>query len=337
MRVGVFGGSFNPPHMGHINSLQTVLKKAGLDQIRLVPASQNPLKLPVEGPTPEQRMEMVLAAIDGYGHQFVADDQELVRGGKSFTITTLKNLRKEIAGEDLFLIIGADHFEQLHLWKDYKKILTEANLIVTSRPGFDFPTSKDDLPEFIQELVAEYDFNFIELTTGRNIQFITLKDVEVASSDLRRKLRLGQPTHEKLPLSVEKYIRDHRLYRNVGERIQDYKKFTEFCAHFLFQKKAIAVRGFDLRSMTSPSEFALVASGSSTRHAASLAENLILAVKQEFGIHPQSLEGVDEGRWVVVDYGSLIVHVFYDFVRQEYALENLWKQAIDLGLKDPAL
>jgi len=337
MRVGVFGGSFNPPHMGHINSLQTVIKKAGLDQIRLVPAMQNPLKLPVEGPTTEQRLAMVQHAIAGYGPQFVVDDQEILRGGKSYTIETLKNLRKKIQAEDLFLIIGADHFEQLHLWKDYKKILSEANLVVTTRPGYDFPTQREDLPEFLKELVAEYDFNFIELTTGRNIQFITLKDVEVSSSDLRRKLRLGQPTQEKLPLSVEKYIRDERLYRNVGERISDYKKFTEFCGNFLFGKKAIAVKGFDLRKMTAPSEYAVVASGSSTRHTASLAENLILAVKEEFGIHPQSLEGVDEGRWVVVDYGSLIVHLFYDFVRQEYALENLWKEAVDLGLKDVTL
>jgi nicotinate-nucleotide adenylyltransferase len=337
MRVGIFGGSFNPPHMGHINSLQTVIKKAGLDQIRLVPATQNPLKLPVEGPTTQQRLEMTQHAIHGYGPQFVVDDQEIVRGGKSFTIDTIKNMRKEIQAEDLFLIIGADHFSQLHLWKDYKKILSEANLIVTTRPGYDFPTHQEDLPEFIKELVAEYDFNFIELSTGRNIQFITLKDVDVASSELRRKLRLGQSTNEKLPLSVEKYIRENRLYRNVGERIQDYLKFTEFCGHFLFSKKAIAVKGFDLTKLSSPSEFAVVASGSSTRHASALAGNLILAVKEEFGIHPQSLEGVDEGRWVVIDYGSLIIHLFYDFVRQEYALEKIWKDAVDLGLKDITL
>lgn len=89
--------------------------------------------------------------------------------------------------------------------------------------------------------------------------------------------------------------------------------------------------------MAAPSEFTLVASGTSTRHAASLAENLVTAVKDEFHLHPQSVEGLDEGRWVVVDYGSLIVHIFYDFVRQEYNLEGLWKMAKDLGIKDPNL
>lgn len=87
--------------------------------------------------------------------------------------------------------------------------------------------------------------------------------------------------------------------------------------------------------MSAPSEYAVIASGTSTRHAAAMAENVVMAVKEEYNVHPQSVEGIDEGRWVLVDYGSLIVHIFYDFVRQEYSLENLWRQGVDLGLKDP--
>jgi nicotinate-nucleotide adenylyltransferase len=138
-----------------------------------------------------------------------------------------------------------------------------------------------------------------------------------------------------LPLSVETYIKDNKLYRNLGERIGDYKVFTEFCARILFANKGINVKGYDLTAMSAPSEYTLIASGTSTRHAAAMAENIVVAVKEEFNVHPQSVEGMDEGRWVLVDYGSLIIHVFYDFVRQEYSLENLWRQGKDLGLKDP--
>lgn len=335
MRVGIFGGSFNPPHNGHLNSMQTVLKKAGLERIHVVPNNQNPLKLQVEGPTSAQRLEMVKALVSGYGDSYVVDDLEIKRGGASYTIDTIKELRKTVDAEDLYLIIGADNFENLNEWKDYKKILEQANLIVTSRPGFEVPNSPSDLPSFIQDLVEEADFNFIELKTGRNIQFITLKDLEISSSDLRKKLRVGRPVQTELPLSVESYIREAGLYKPIGAKIKDYAKFTEFCANVLFDRKGISVRGFDLRSMSAPTEFALVASGTSTRHASSMAENLVRAVKDEFNVHPQSIEGVDEGRWVVVDYGSLIVHVFYDFVRQEYSLENLWKDAKDMGLRDP--
>lgn len=336
MRVGIFGGSFNPPHMGHVQSLQTVLKKAGLDEIRVIPNLQNPLKIQVEGPTPAQRLEMTRLALSSYGESFVVDDQEIRRGGEvSYTIDTIKNLRKTISADDLYLIIGADNFENFHLWKDYRGILSEANLIVTTRPGFELPSSPDDMPDFLKDLVLEADFNFVELKSGRNIQFISLKDVEVSSSELRKWLRAAKPVGQYLPLAVESYIRENKLYKPVSDRIGDYRKFTGFCANILFERKGINVRGFDLRGITAPTEFALITSGTSTRHASAMAELVIQGVREEYGIYPQGLEGMEEGRWVVVDYGALIVHVFYDFVRNEYALENLWKDAKDLGLKDP--
>ncbi|MNJ91131.1 putative nicotinate-nucleotide adenylyltransferase [compost metagenome] len=335
MKIGIFGGSFNPPHNGHINSLQTVASKFGLKKIHIVPAAQNPLKTPVEGPTPEQRLELTRLAFNQYGDQYVIDDQEIKRGGMSYTIDTVMNLRKTYEAQDLFLIVGADKFEELSQWKDYQKILTEANLIVTTRPGYDMPESLDEMPGFLKPLVAEFDFNFIELNTGRNIQFITLRDIEISSSEVRKWLRTGKPVEKYLPLSVETYLKEHKLYRNLGDRIGDFQKFTEFCADVLFAKKGINVRGFDLTKMVAPSEFTLIASGTSTRHAASMAENIVMAVKEEYNVHPQSVEGIDEGRWVLVDYGSLIIHLFYDFVRQEYSLENLWREGIDLGLKDP--
>lgn len=335
MRIGIFGGSFNPPHNGHLNSLQTVQKKAGLGRIHVIPNNRNPLKVPVEGPSADQRLEMVKKALSSYGEAFVPDDREIRRGGVSYTVDTVMEFRKDHAADDLFLIIGADNFETFNEWKDYKKILTEANLIVTTRPGFEMPSSPDELPSFVKDLTLEADFNFVELKTGRNIQFISLKDIEVSATELRKKLRTGRPVQTEIPLAVESYIRETGLYRPIGDRIADYRKFTEFCAKVLFERKGIAVRGFDLTGVSAPTEFALVASGTSTRHAASLAENVIRSVKEEFNVLPQGVEGVDEGRWVVVDYGSLIVHLFYDFVRQEYSLENLWRDAKDMGLKDP--
>ena len=334
MRVGIFGGSFNPPHNGHINSLQTVHKKLGIDKIFVVPNMQNPLKVPVEGPTPAQREEMVKLTLNSYGSAFEVDNQEISRGGLSFTIDTVLNYRKKVKAEDLYLIIGADNLESFNEWKEYKKILTECNLIVTTRPGFQIPTDEEDLPGYLKDLVEEYDFNFLELKTGRNIQFITLEDIEVASSQLRKALRTGKSVQRHLPLPVENYIKEQGLYKPVGDRIGDFKKFADFCAQALFDKKAISVMGYDLRELSAPTEYALVASGTSTRHASSLAEHVADRVKEEYGVLPQGIEGVDEGRWVVLDYGSLMVHLFYDFVRIEYSIEKLWKDGKDLGLLD---
>jgi nicotinate-nucleotide adenylyltransferase len=333
MKIGIFGGSFNPPHIGHLNSLVTVTRKAGLDKVFIVPSHQSPLKVPVEGPSVEQRLELVQQAATALGDKYEVSDIEIKRGGKSFTIDTILALKKKFPDDEFFLIVGLDQFEQFSDWKNPKKILQEAHLIVTSRPGHHFPDQIEDYPSVIAEEVLEKDFNFIELKTGKNIQYIKLEDVDISSSQLRKWLRNGRNVSKYIPLSVESLIKEKNLYPASKEKIKDYKVFTEFCSRALNDKKAINLKALDLRGLEAPSEFALIASGTSTRHTSSLGENLIKTVKEEFNLYPLSLEGIDEGRWVVVDYGALMIHVFYDFVRQEYALEKLWKNAKDLELK----
>lgn len=334
MKVGIFGGSFNPPHNGHVNSLSTVQKKMGFDLIHIVPNNQNPLKIPMDSPEGKHRLEMCRQAFSSYGKAFNIDDCELQRGGKSYTIDTVKELLKKYKSNELFLILGADNFETFSQWKDYKKLLELVNIVVTTRPGYQVPDSEKEWPDYLSSFVADSDFGTLELKTGRSIEFITLNDFDISSSELRKKLRLGRPAEKFLPLAVESYIKTNNLYKVTKEKISDYKKFSEFCAQVLFDKKAIAVRGFDLQNQVSLCDFSLVASGTSTRHASSMAENLVKAVKDEFNAYPLSVEGIDEGRWVVVDYGNLIVHLFYDFVRQEYRLEDLWKSGTELQLKD---
>lgn len=337
MKIGILGGSFNPPHFGHINVARTVKEKAGLNEIRIIPTAKNPLKKKIDGPSAEERLELTEIAFADLGAGFVVDDREVRRGKTSYTIDTLDEIHKENPKAELFLILGMDLLNELESWKDWKKILDIANLVVCSRPGFDLPRSAKELPEFLQPLITDQDFNFMTLSSGREIQFLQLNDVEVSATDLRKWLRINKSVQKYLPLGVERAIKEKGLYAPLKEKIGDYEQFAVFCGNFLFSKKAIGVRGFDLRPMTAPSEFAVVCSATSTRHASSLAENLAAAVKEEFNVFPQSLEGVDEGRWVLIDYGSLIVHIFYDFIRQEYSLENLWREGRDMQLKDPSL
>ena len=337
MKIGIFGGSFNPPHNAHVLSAQTVAKKLGLQKVYVVPTYRNPLKALTDGPTPEQRLEMTKLAFAQYGESFFVDDQEVRREDKSYTIDTIRHYRKTHAAQELYLILGADKFEELNKWKEWQSLISETNLIITTRPGYPLPQAKEELPQFLIEHVEDYDFSLVQLKSGRTIEFITLRDVDISSTELRKALRKGMPVEKHIPLAVENYIRDQKLYRNLGDRIGDYRKFTSFCSKVLFNKKGIAVKGFDITALAAPSEYTLIASGTSTRHTAAMAENLIHAVKQEYNVHPQSVEGLDEGRWVLLDYGSLIIHLFYDFVRQEYDLERMWKDGKDLGLKDPAL
>ncbi len=332
-KIGIFGGSFNPPHNGHVNSIVTVQKKMGFDLIHIVPNNQNPLKIPMEAPSAEFRIEMCRKAFETYGKAFFVDDLELKRGGVSYTIDTVTELRKKYEARELYLIIGADNFESLDKWKDYKKLLKDVNLIVTTRPGYEIPESADDVPKYLVDMVVESDFGALELSTGRSVEFITLDDLDISSSELRKKLRVGRPVERYLPLAVETLIKEKSIYKKQTEKISDYVKFTNYCANVLADKKALGIRGFDLQGTTTTTDFTIVASGTSTRHASSMAENLTMAVKEEFNLLPQGVEGVDEGRWVVVDYGSLIIHIFYDFVRQEYRLEDIWKEGKELKLE----
>lgn len=333
-KIGIFGGSFNPPHNGHVNSLTTVQKKMGFDLVHIIPNSQNPLKIPMDGAAGEHRLEMARLAFSTYGSAFQINDCEIQRGGKSYTIDTVKELLKEYKSSELYLIIGADNFENFSDWKSYKKLLELVNIVVTTRPGYHIPESEDEWPDYLTPFVAESDFGTLELNTGRSVEFMTLDDLDISSSELRKKLRVGRPAEKFLPLAVESYIKEKGLYKTATSKISDFRNFTEFCAQTLFDKKAIAVKGFDIQKVSSSSDFTLIASGTSTRHAGSMAENLVRAVKEEFNVYPLSVEGVDEGRWVVVDYGALIVHLFYDFVRQEYKLEDLWKEGVELKLSD---
>lgn len=334
-RVAVFGGTFNPLHLGHINALTTAKQRLHFDKIYVVPAAQNPLKPAVEGPSDQQRLEMLERGLKELSDFVVIDNQEITRGGQSFTIDTLENYAKTVAPENLFLIIGIDQFEEFDKWKKFDRILTLANLVVVTRPRHNLPFSEEDFPTGLKPLVAAFDRQFVELTTGRSIEFLRLKDVDVSSTEVRKKLKTGRNVDAQITIEVEEYLREQGLYAPIGPKIGNYEEFTRFCAATLFAKKAISVRGFDLTKMEAATEYSLIASGTSTRHATSLAEAVQRAVKEEFNVFPMSLEGAGEGRWVVLDYGALIVHVFYDFVRQEYRLEDLWRAGRDLELKDP--
>lgn len=334
-RVGIFGGTFNPLHMGHINCVTTARSRLNLDKVVVVPAAQNPNKPPVEGPTSEQRLEMVKLGFQEYAYVQI-DDQELRRGGPSYTIQTIESYSKIVPPENLYLIIGLDQFEEFDKWKDFERILTLANLAVVTRPNYTLPFSEEDLPQGLRKLVAAFDRQFIALTTGRSIEFLRAQDVDVSATDVRKRLRTGRNVDRHISIPVEEYIREHGLYGPLGPRIGDYEAFTKFCAQALFSKKGINVRAFDLRGVDAASEFTLIASGTSTRHTSALAEAVTRAVKDEFNVFPQSIEGLNEGRWVVLDYGSLIIHVFYDFVRQEYRLEELWKEGRDMEVREEA-
>lgn len=295
-----------------------------------MPTSQNPLRTPVLGASAEQRLELVKLAVDNLGneeHPIKILDDEVRRGGVSFTIDTLRAFTKANPDFEFSLVIGADQLESFNRWKEFKEILELANLIVTNRPGIELQKDKEDVPSWVRELAKSFRGDKIILKSGRAIQFVSIPDVNVSGTEIRRKIRRQENVSHLVPAVVSEYLRSHSIYNEPDYKISDYTEFTKFCMKVLDNKGGLAVNAYDLREVNQPSEFTIATSGTSQRHTKALAEYVVKEAKDQFGIYPQSVEGQDEGRWVVVDYGPLIVHVFYDYVRNEYRIEELWSQA----------
>jgi len=336
-KIGIFGGSFNPLHLGHINSVVSVAEKMDFDKVFVVPAFQNPNKDPVEGPSPKQRLKMAELGFSPYEAFVKVDDIEIQREGNSYTIDTLNLYSQNYKPEELHLIIGVDAFYSFDQWKNFEDIIIKCNLVVTSRPGMQLPFSQQDLPKGLQKYVAAFDRNYIELETGRHIEFVRIEDVDASATDIRKKLRNGLRVEKFLTFEVENYIKDEDLYKPLDTKIADFKDFTLNAATKLWDKSCIGLRAFDISELEAPSDYTIICSGTSSKHVSSIANQVMQDIKTEYGVLPVSLEGLREGRWVLMDYGALIIHVFYDFVRQEYGLEKLWKdgEEIDLSsLKD---
>lgn len=334
--IAIYGGTFDPFHMGHTYCIQTILEKTKVDRVFVVPAYQNPLKEMVDGPSPEQRTEMVKIGLQDFENVEV-DEQEIKRRGKSYTILTVEKYLETYSPEQIHLVVGLDEFYQLHKWHQFEKLLSLCNFIVVSRPGNILPFSKEDLPGPLQPYVDVLDRSFVALTTGRTVEFLRVKGIDVAATEIRKFLKTNRSVDKFLDMRVEEYIKKHNLYPLIGPKVGDYRAFTEFCADCLFSRKAVQVRGLNLQKLIAPSDYVIVASGTSKRHTQALGEWLTKEVKNHYGLTPVGVEGMDEGRWVLVDYGQLIIHIFYDYVRMEYNLENLWRAGEDLKLKDPYL
>ena len=228
--------------------------------------------------------------------------------------------------------MGMDQFENFDKWRDYQKIISLVNLVVTSRPPRELARDSQSFPEGVRLMVKKFSRQTADLITGKRIHFLQLEDLDVSGTDIRRRLRDGREVVGLMPKSVEEFVEAQKLYRRSSSSIVDFGSFTQQCADWLKSKGGLNIQGFDIREMNAPTEFTLVASGTSTRHTTALAEFISREVKTQLGVYPQGVEGLQEGRWVVLDYGSLIIHIFYDFVRQEYRLEELWSKGKPLNL-----
>ena len=329
------GGSFDPFHLAHLNSLLTVKEKFELDNILLVPSFKTPLKKEAKEINPFHRLEMLKRAVKSYPFMLV-DEQEINRKGLSYTYKTVSELLKKRKQEELFFIMGLDQFYILDQWKNYEKILQKINLIVTSRPGADFPKRAVNLPQALRDFVKSKKADRLFLkpsfeksrAEGKVIYFCELNDMDISSSDIKKRLSEGREFSHLLPKEVSLYIQENKLYTSHAKAPDHTQPLLKFSVQELKKKKAFDIKLYDLRSKPLPFSFAVIAIASNTRQTSAIANHLKKTIKDKFELKPWNEEGKAEGKWIVLDYGDLLFHIFYDYTRKFYNLEELWESCL---------
>lgn len=206
--IGVFGGTFDPIHYGHLRTAFEMLQALDFDEVRFIPCGDPPHR----GTTYADaglRFRMVEAAIAGQ-NGFVSDDRELRRDGPSYSIDTLQGLRREFPGRSLGLIVGMDAFLGLPMWHRWDEILDLAHIVVAHRPGWRAP---DMGP--LGEMLAEYGTHRVDdlhKSAHGRIHIHAVTQLEIASTEIRELVAAGRDPRFLMPDAVRDVIEETGVY-----------------------------------------------------------------------------------------------------------------------------
>jgi len=205
MRIGIFGGSFDPVHHGHLVVAECCREQANLDRVLFVPAATQPFKLERAPAAGHHRAEMLMLAVGG-NPAFAVSSLELDRGGVSYTVDTLAALREMHADDELCLILGPDALESLADWHDPARILDLARVLAVERAGLDDVAAIVRSPRLAAVLGPERAARIVADRVG-------VPALGIRASDLRALIQAGRSIRYRTPRAVERYITAHGVYR----------------------------------------------------------------------------------------------------------------------------
>ena len=212
MRIGIFGGTFNPIHLGHLRSAEEVCEEQGLDHVLFIPSARPPHKETGVLVASEHRLAMVRLAI-ARNPRFRVSTVEIERGGCSYSVDTLRTLRTRLPAAEFSFIMGLDTFGEIATWKEYESIFTLCDLVVTSRPPFDEVPLRAALPVAVRpQFCYRITTRILEHRTGHRIIFQRINDLAISASSIRQRFHRGLSVRYLVPASVEQYIVRHQLY-----------------------------------------------------------------------------------------------------------------------------
>lgn len=209
-RIGVLGGTFNPPHLGHLRMAEELAEDYRLDEIMFIPSYIPPHK-GVEGVAPaSDRLEMTrLSCSDN--ERFSVSSMEINAGGMSYTVHTLESLHKASPAE-LFFILGADSLREIATWKDYQRLFTLANFLVASRPGIAFADAWEQVPQVLREAFHVQECCYLH-ESGKTLIPTAVQGLDISATKIRAMVKAGRSIRYLVTDAVNAYILQRGLYR----------------------------------------------------------------------------------------------------------------------------
>lgn len=218
MRIGLFGGTFDPIHNGHLRAALDACEDFPLDRCILIPAAKPPHKSGAKPAGVDHRLAMTRLAVEGID-KLAVSDMEANRKGPSFTIDTVRHFRRTLGpGDAFFLLLGADAFFEIDTWHSWQELLDEVALLVMTRPG----GAADDFPVALDAFISGHIADGYTLDGNRRgffhrrrppIFYVPVTQLDISSTGIRRRIRSGRSVRFLLPESVERYMDQEELYR----------------------------------------------------------------------------------------------------------------------------
>lgn len=348
-RIGMLGGTFDPIHRGHLGLAHAAQRELGLDEIVFVPAGAPPHKLGRRISPAADRLAMVELAVEGEPG-FGVSRIEIDRPGPSYTADTVAQLLDSAAAAgrpiEVTVILSVDAFADLPAWHDPERLVHDARLAVAPRPGHASP----DMAGLEARLPG---------LAGR-VTVLAGPNIDISASDIRARVRRGDPIDDLVSPAVADYIEAHHLYRElpseegltVTEPVEPTTSppiaapradglpsrpavppserppldIARRIVELAEDKKAADMVVLELTQLTTLADYFVICSGGSERQLDAIADGIVSSLRDE-RLKPIGREGTPASHWVLLDYGSVIVHIFTPPERDYYGLEKHWSEA----------
>jgi len=335
--IGIFGGTFDPIHLGHLRGAEEVREALALDEVRFVPAAAPPHRrgAPLAPANHRYRMvELGIADVPG----FRSWDVELARPGPSYSVDTLRAVRAEVGtAVRVAFVLGFDAFRDFETWKEHATLFTLCDVVVMTRPPWPQDLSLEDIP-----LAARKAFRYDSGSeaflheSGHVLSLQRITSLDISATAIRARVAAHRSIRFLVPCAVERYIAEHRLYRQEDGALTPPPGWERAlaCTRAALDRKAYDLVVLEVGRKSSIADYFVICSGRSDTQVQAIVDGIDEELGRS-GVRPLAVEGMPRAQWALMDYGDVVVHVFYVPVREFYDLERLWIRAPRVELPEP--